>query len=928
MEGLSAPVLHRRWRFADVSFDEASQKLMVANRPAELEPRPLKLLELLLSNAGEIVTKSEILDTLWAGREVTEASLTNCMARLRQALGEAGHAAIRTVHGCGYRLAAPVAMEFTEAGPTLLPAAISLAPGDAVPHRPNWCLVERLGTGGYGDAWLAEQTKSHERRVIKFARDAASLAALRREVALGRLLREGLGPRADLIRILDWNLAAPPEFIEMPWAEAGNLADWAASRGGAGALPLDMRVELAAQIAEALAAIHSMAVLHKDLKPANILISLDEAGHPGIILTDFGSGRALEPGRLDAFGITRPEPDKTAPDSSGGTLIYRAPEFAAGGTPTVQADIFAVGVVLFQLAAGDLRRPLAPGWEELIPDPLLREDIALAAAGDPARRLADAAELARRLRALPERRAARARAEAAAAEAARIRRDLDLARARRTPVIALIGALLIGLTTSTVLYVRAHRAQARAERARQAAELDSARARSVTAFLTDDLFSAANPLLGADPNVPIRRVLGVAGADLDRRFPHGNPDRAAIEAAVGSAYGGLGDSGHAVPLLRDALADLRAQLGDNDPQTQAVRVAMATLAEHTYDYPAMREAGRAMLAAGPRDAQTELSARTFLAMADCGEHGNADACVTQFRPLFTTAVQRLGPKHPVTLKLESAIAVQLGLAQHTDQSIALARETAALTQAVYGPDHLLTQQRRFDLAQVLVQADKRDEAIAMLIDIRRRMIAITGAETDSTADVANELGMAYIFAGRHADSLPLFQTVLDYAIKTRGENSEMAMEALSNIASALRYLGRTRDSVANATKVRDILVQMKGPDNPDTLYAGNNLAIDYRYDRNFPAAEAVLRDVVARARRVFTHGEYFTGLYLCDLAEDLLEQHRNDEARALLRESIAILQQSLGPQHRHTLHAQLLLATMTPTRIIDAGVAPGALPPR
>jgi non-specific serine/threonine protein kinase len=921
MEGPSAPLLHRRWRFADISFDEASQTLTVANRAAELEPRPLKLLELLLANAGEIVTKSEILDTLWAGREVTEASLTNCMARLRQAMGEAGHAAIRTVHGYGYRLVAPVTMEFTSAGPTVLPAAVSLAAGDAVPHRPNWCLLRRLGTGGYGDAWLAEQTKSRERRVMKFARDANGLAALRREVALGRLLREGLGPRADLVRILDWNLAAPPEFIEIPWAEAGNLADWAAAQGGAASLPLPLRLDLAAQIAEALAAIHGMAVLHKDLKPANILMRVDEAGRPGIILTDFGSGRALDPTRLDALGITRPDPDKTAPESSGGTQMYRAPECSSGAAPTVQADIFALGVVLFQLAAGDLRRPLAPGWEEIIPDALLREDIAAAAAGDPARRLADAAELARRLRALPARRAARARAEQAAAEAARLRRDLDLARARRAPLLALTGALLIGFTTSTVLYFRAQRAQARAERAQQAAEQDSARARSVTAFLTDDLFSAANPLLGADPNVPIRRVLGVAAADLDRRFPRGNQDRGAIEAALGTAYGGLGDADHALPLLRAALADLRAQMGDNDPQTQAVRLAMGTLAQHNYNYPAMREAGRAMLAAGPRDAQTDLSARAFLAMADCGEHANADACVAQFQPLFTSAVHRLGKQHPVTLSLESAIAVQLGLAQHVDQSIALARETAALTQAVYGPDHLLTQQRRFDLAQVLVQADKRDEAIPMLIDIRRRVLAITGAETDISVDVADNLGMAYIFGGRHAESLPLFQLEFEYALKTRGETSRMALDALSNIASALRYLGRTSESVEKATKVRDIFLRVSGPDNPDTLYAGNNLGIDYRYDRNFPAAEAVLRDVVARSRRVFTHGEYFTGLYECDLAEVLLEQHRNDEARALLTESVASLRQSLGPTHRHTLHAQAILASMTPTRYIDANVA-------
>ena len=64
----------------------------------------------------------------------------------------------------------------------------------------------------------------------------------------------------------------------------------------------------------------------------------------------------------------------------------------------------------------------------------------------------------------------------------------------------------------------------------------------MTLFLTDDLFSAANPLLGADPNIPVKKVLGVAAADLDHRFPLASPERGAIEAAIGGAYAGLADT--------------------------------------------------------------------------------------------------------------------------------------------------------------------------------------------------------------------------------------------------------------------------------------------------------------------------------------------------------------------------------------------------
>jgi non-specific serine/threonine protein kinase len=874
MEGLAdtPPRPRMRWRFGESCLDEASLQLTVARRPVELERRPLQLLALLLAHAGEIVTKDEILEALWPGREVSEASLTTCMTRLRQALGEAGHAAIRTVHGYGYRFVAPV---ITEASAPALPKSFALAPlheGDEVPHRPGWRLLECLGRGGFGEAWLAEHAGSHERRAIKFAHGAEGVAGLRREVALWRLLREGLGPRPDLIRILDWHFGEPRPFIEMVFAPPGNLAAWADGQGGIASLPLDTRLDLAAQIADAISAIHGMGVLHKDLKPANVLMRLDEAGRPAIILTDFGSGRALDPARLDAFGITRPAPDPTAQDATGGTHIYCAPESFSGAAPTAQADIFALGVMLFQLAAGDLRRPLAAGWEEAIADPLLREDIAAAAAGDPARRLADASALATRLRALPERRAARACAEAAEAEAARARRAREIDRARSTARRALVGVLLAGLAISTLLYLRA-------ERARHAAEQAQSRAEAVTAFLSDDLFSAANPLLGADPNIPVRRLLGVATADLGRRFPPGNPDRAAIEAAIGSAYAGLADPDHALPLLRAALATLRTQLGDDHPRTQAVRLAMASLAEHRLDPRGMREAGLSILATHPARAETELTARFFVLIGDCNASGNSEACAAALRPFLAEARNRLGGLHPLVIRAQAELARQLGDAQQFTESIPMARAAIAATQQVYGPDHFLVQERRFDLAQILVQAGQADAAIALLSDIRKRVLTITGAETEFSARVLNQIGMAYFKAGRYPQSLSAYQAALEYSVHSEGETANLSVAAVNNMAQAMARMGRTKDAIALGERAFDLWVRSIGPDAAMTLRAERNLAMDYRQDGNLARAESLLRDVVDRARRLFTHGEYYLGQYESELAAVLAQERKLADAK-------------------------------------------------
>ena len=148
--------------------------------------------------------------------------------------------------------------------------------------------------------------------------------------------------------MLDWNFTDMPYFIELAYWPEGNLAEWSTHQGGLNAIGLETRIELVAQVADALAAAHSMGVLHKDLKPANILIRNAQNGRAGIVLTDFGSGRALDHSRFAALGITGFDAP-TGPETTSGTALYRAPELLAGGAPTVQADIYALGVLLFQI---------------------------------------------------------------------------------------------------------------------------------------------------------------------------------------------------------------------------------------------------------------------------------------------------------------------------------------------------------------------------------------------------------------------------------------------------------------------------------------------------------------------------------------------------------------------------------------------------
>src|ERR1700733_3010061 len=161
----------------------------------------------------------------------------------------------------------------------------------------------------------------------------------------------------------------------------------------------------------------SRSVLHKDLKPANILVKPHSDGAWEVKVADFGSAALIDPARLEALGITNLGLTSTAtaqPTFLTGTLMHSAPEVLSGQQPTTAADVYALGMMLYQIVAGDFLKPLAPGWEANIDDPLLREDIAEAACGGPSRRIKSAAELTDRLSS-PRRRRAQCEQMAAAA---------------------------------------------------------------------------------------------------------------------------------------------------------------------------------------------------------------------------------------------------------------------------------------------------------------------------------------------------------------------------------------------------------------------------------------------------------------------------------------------------------------------------------
>jgi serine/threonine protein kinase/DNA-binding winged helix-turn-helix (wHTH) protein len=413
------------WRFADCEVDELRRELRVGGRTVDVEAKPWEVLHQLLLHAGEVVTKEELLESVWPGLTVVDGSLATAVSKLRKALGD--DTMVVTLPRVGYRLAVPVLAK--SPSPPTLPE-LHLSQGERVPGRDQWRLVRRLDLSPSSEVWLAEHPKTRETRVFKFAPDGVRLKSLKREVTLARLLRDSLGERPDFVRVLEWNFETPPYFVESEYA-GPNLAEWAEAQGGLGKIPLERRLGLLVDVARAVAAAHDLDVLHKDLKPGNILISKGPDGKPQIKVADFGSASLLAPARLGALGITNLGFTHTGDAGTlSGTVMYVAPEVFAGQSPSASSDVYALGVLLYQLVVGDFRKPLAPGWEAEVANPLLREDIAEAACGDPARRMKSAGALAERLVNLDRRRQQRDELE-------RARQREQIAQSKQTKARAL-----------------------------------------------------------------------------------------------------------------------------------------------------------------------------------------------------------------------------------------------------------------------------------------------------------------------------------------------------------------------------------------------------------------------------------------------------------------------------------------------------------
>jgi serine/threonine-protein kinase len=740
-------------------------------------------------------------------------------------------------------LAAPVDTEKVRAVPD--PNAVvgwRPAPGVEMPGRPNWVLRDKLGGGGFGDVWRAQHRKTGESRAFKFCYDLEQLKSLKREVTLVRLLKEQLGDRREIARILDWNFDEVPYFIESEWTDGGSLADWIERRGGPGAVPLAVRVEIVAQVADALAAAHSVGILHKDVKPANILMTEDPDGTPRAKLTDFGIGALTDRKVLAGSGITQigftALIDDDDESSMAGTHLYMAPELLEHKAATVHADVYALGVVLYQLVAADLSRALSSGWERDIADPLLREDIAAAVDGHPEQRI-DVRSLSDRLRRLDARRREREQ-EARSLERA------ERARKRRTLFAAAAAAVLL---VSVATAVQLRRVALEARRANREAETNKRQSEFMAG-----LFRLADPGESRGNTVTAREILDEGARKIDRDLSDQPEVQATLMATMGNVYVGLGLAKVAKPILERSLAIRQRVYGEQAAETADGQALLGDAERDVGDFARSQEHfARAV----------QIRTKLF---------GPNDASVAQALAGLGSARWRLGKIDSAAADDHRAIAIYRAAGKHPADlagALSVLANLEALTRRYASADTLLT------------------EALALTS-------ATFGPEDRRTAQMMNNLGLTLVFERRYDEAERYLRGALALHRKLLGDDHPLVATSSAALAALLRQRGKYAEAEALYRRALEIYRARLGPQQSEAFSTMSSLAWVLADDNKCAEAEGLAKSAQGGLTRVFPKGHWVIALNESILGECLGRRGAVREAEPLLVESYPVLKKSPG----------------------------------
>jgi non-specific serine/threonine protein kinase/serine/threonine-protein kinase len=783
-------------------------------------------------------------------------------------------------------MTAPPVANF-DAASVFAPAPQAAAPDVAIGSRFGaWRILRLIGTGGMGEVHEAARvTGDFERRVaIKLLRRDVD-TQLERFQSERQILAKLEHP--GIARLYDGGVTADGRpFMVMEYVEGRTITDYC--RQTQAALP--KRMQLFVQVCEAVAFAHRNLIVHRDLKPSNILVT--DMGT--VKLLDFGIAKLLDAQRAQATMTA------TAPM----TLLCAAPEQLSGEAVTTAADVYTLGLLLFELLTGvhpwvGRDTPVMQAMRTMLEEHAPRASDVAASRPDcpvPVRLIRGDfdAIVNKALRREPSHRYPSVSAleldvrKALAGEPVEARDGARLYVIGRTLLRyrwAVAAAAAVMLSLATGLGVAAYQAK-RAAIERDSARRDAAREEAVRYSLTQ-MFRAAIADQGSQ--TPTAKAMIDASAQRVLREYRDHPQLSGeIVLTLADLYSALEDVNGAWALLDGFVAEATE---DTDPAALAdARQKLANielLRGHSDRADQLLSQATAFWARWPnlyREQRLEgLSVKVRLQRG----RGDLAGAIEATREAIAQRIELSGHDHRETAILYNSLAISLSAANRLSEALDAYHETSAIYRALGLGDGLDAQIILANTGTLELKVGHLLQAETLLKGAVERERALAG-DSAAVAAAMGGYGRILSITNRNAGAVAVLRDATDMANRFAGAGSPVAVQNALFLGEAQLNSGDVAGAAATLESARAIALKQYGPAHLITLRSELTLAGVTAASGHWQAAQAQCNEAAAGLRKLGVAGEPHLAQALLLLGEFALSQGHGADATLMFREAVAL----------------------------------------